>query len=114
LYSLVSGVGDMDITPFVNIQSHGIAKFSVALPGLPQSKDKLPFLVEYLDLIVGTVQDIDPSLFPDSHLSGLIEVSANIRDKFDWDMPYHLAGTDLRERKKNQTNAQPKKSLVKF
>jgi hypothetical protein len=114
LYAPVSGVGNIDISPFVDIQSHGIAKFSVSLPDLPNSKDKRPFWAEYLDLIVGTVQDKDPSLFSDSDLSGLIEVFANFRDKFDWNMPYYLAGTDLRERQINQTNAQPQKRFAKF
>ena len=90
LYALISGVGYIDISPFIDIQPYGIAKFSISFPEPPNSKDKPPILVEYLDLIVGTVQDKDPSLFPDSHLSGLIEVSVNFRDELDPDMPYYL------------------------
>jgi hypothetical protein len=87
-------------------------KFSVSLPGPSNGRLKYSFGIEYLNLVVGTVQDKDPSSFSNSHLAGLIEISADIRDVFDSNIGYLLVGTGRRGRKKNPAKAQPKQSFA--
>lgn len=112
MYSLVSCVCNENESPFINIHSHGTAEFSVPLPSPPNGPNKLPFLVEYLHLVVGTVQNKDRSIFSNGHLAGLIEVSANIRDVFDADMVYHLCGIDPNRQEKNPAHGKPKQCCV--
>ena len=94
LDSLISGVCNINASVRVDIHTHRVAKFSVLLSGTPDGENKFSLRTEYLNLVVGTVQNKDPAISINGHLGRLIEVSVNIHDGLDRNRPDHLAGTD--------------------